>query len=67
VGHRIKFGSGARIPPYPFGLSDQSGPRDGDLTARIRREEARLAELGFRHRRRGLRLGGGLRRASGDS
>jgi hypothetical protein len=67
VGRRIMFGSEAQIPPYPFGLSDQFGLRDGDLTARIRREEAHLAELGFHHHRRGLRLRGGLRRASGDS
>jgi hypothetical protein len=37
-----------QITPYRFGLSHQSGPRDGDLMARIKRGEAHLAGLGFR-------------------
>jgi hypothetical protein len=36
-----------QITPYRFGLSHQSGPRDGDLTAGIKRGEAHLAGLGF--------------------
>jgi hypothetical protein len=37
-----------QITPYRFGLSHQSRPHDGDLTAGIKRGEAHLAGLGFR-------------------
>jgi hypothetical protein len=46
-----------QINPYRFGLSHQSGPRDGDLTAGIKRGEAHLAGLGFR---RAIAAEGGL-------
>jgi hypothetical protein len=48
VGRRIKFRSKAQIPPYPFGLSDLSGPDHPDQTVTIRRRGCSPIRVRFR-------------------